>query len=699
MTWKPWIHLLVLLVLQHKCCLAIQTLVDAVKTLQKRGNLTLAQRDSIVQNLTGDELPMMMLHHRNHSVLSREQEELLHDYFQEEEENGRMTRDIRYYLSTLFRFQPRSANVNSLRSGSTQKSVSSLPEFTLSYDDGSSTGIVELLGHYRNHDYADDPSFPHYRGIWGFALDEEEYALLTDIKGLHIINVTDATMPVLVKYIELEDLLYPVTVRDVDVYVDDAENAVYAYVAAQNYYAAGRLTVINVTGILLMNQDDNNIDPFVVNRGRKEYGHTVTVSHGLLLLNSANFAEEYGVFGCQIFDLVADPWNPPLVGIYTRGDCHDTTLHRLRIDEEDEEDRLVLISADGNNGRWAFLDVQGLIEDYAMWSSANSIVRQSNSCNSNSFFADDECDYYESSWSVLYGLTPLFEIFQYAYAHSHVLDEDTMLLYCFEESNEFDFVIFNVTNLNKPVLEIIYKHDPNRHDSVVHNGHLVKHNGKTFLAIAYYSAGFRVWDVTDVDAIREVGHYDTIQNLYDKNTIGPDDLFSNLEEFYENPFGAWNLYAGLPTGHLLVSDLQQGLYILNLTTDGDGVGQPESMLPTVAPITTPTLAPSKAPTTAPSKAPTTAPTTTSTITAAPTDLLQMLVVIYTDQFPSETGWQMEVINATTNSTTRIIYGEILDQNVEPLSKVTKILGLTEGERYRFRVTDIFEDGFCKFVSK
>jgi len=546
--------------LQEQCSHAMKTIVDFVKSLQKRGTLTATQTDVIVQNLKGDELPMMMMHHNSHSILSSEQEKSLQEYFQRQQENGQMAEEVRRYLSTLLRFQkPTNMNNPLLRSGSIKQSYV-VPEFSVNYDDESSNGVVEFVGHYCNHNYEDNPNFPHYRGIWGFSVESEEYALLTDVNGLHIINVTDAKMPTLVKFIELEHLMYERSVRDVDIYIDDTTNSVYAYVAAQNYYEVGRLHVINVTEILQLDDEDNdNFDEYVVNRGAMEYGHTVTIGNGLLLLNTANNAEEPGIFGCRLYDLVVDPWDPPLVGIYTAGECHDTSLHRLRVD--DDEDRLVLISADGNDGRWRFIDVQLLIEDYQTWTQSNEISKR------DSIFDEDEDDnYYESPRNVILGQTPPNPFF-YEYAHSQALDEDTMLLYVFEENNEYDVSIYDLTTLNSPVLVKTLKQDLTRHDAVVHNGHLLKYVDRTYLAIAYYSAGFRVWDVTNIDDIQEVGHFDTIQNLDDNNIIDPDDVFNDLDEFYDNPWGAWNLYAGLPSGHLLVSDLQQGLYILKINTD------------------------------------------------------------------------------------------------------------------------------------
>lgn len=109
--------------------------------------------------------------------------------------------------------------------------------------------------------------------------------------------------------------------------------------------------------------------------------------------------------------------------------------------------------------------------------------------------------------------------------------------------------------------------------------------------------------------------------------------------------------------------------------------------PAPSPSPSESMLPSASPTVSPS------PTTSPTITPAPTDPLEMLVVLYLDQFPSETGWYIETIDAL-NNTLSTVYQENFDDTVAPFSRVEKILSLFSGERYRISVTDKFGDGFC-----
>mmetsp|Transcript_9052 Transcript_9052/g.13902 ORF Transcript_9052/g.13902 Transcript_9052/m.13902 type:complete len:949 (-) Transcript_9052:79-2925(-) len=110
-----------------------------------------------------------------------------------------------------------------------------------------------------------------------------------------------------------------------------------------------------------------------------------------------------------------------------------------------------------------------------------------------------------------------------------------------------------------------------------------------------------------------------------------------------------------------------------------------------------TLAPSPSPSESalPSALPTISvePTTAPTITPAPTDPLEMLVVLYLDQFPSETGWEMEAIN-DANETTSTVFKAPTGTYTNALGRIERTLSLFDGERYRLILTDQFGDGFC-----
>lgn len=76
--------------------------------------------------------------------------------------------------------------------------------------------------------------------------------------------------------------------------------------------------------------------------------------------------------------------------------------------------------------------------------------------------------------------------------------------------------------------------------SIPHNAHYID----GFLVVSWYTSGCIVMDVHDPTNMIQVGAYDTFD--------GPNGGF----------FGAWGAYPWLPSGNILVSDMQTGLYVL-----------------------------------------------------------------------------------------------------------------------------------------
>ncbi len=67
-----------------------------------------------------------------------------------------------------------------------------------------------------------------------------------------------------------------------------------------------------------------------------------------------------------------------------------------------------------------------------------------------------------------------------------------------------------------------------------------------FLYISHYSEGLRVWNVVNPNTATEVAHFDT----YPGSTNGY--------------VGNWNVYPYLPSGKIILSDMQTGLYVVEL---------------------------------------------------------------------------------------------------------------------------------------
>ena len=77
--------------------------------------------------------------------------------------------------------------------------------------------------------------------------------------------------------------------------------------------------------------------------------------------------------------------------------------------------------------------------------------------------------------------------------------------------------------------------------SVVHNCYLIE---DTLLVIAHYTLGVRIWNVVNPTTPVEVAHYDT---------------FLKNEYSYQ---GCWSVYPYFPSGKIVASDMQTGLFVL-----------------------------------------------------------------------------------------------------------------------------------------
>lgn len=234
--------------------------------------------------------------------------------------------------------------------------------------------------------------------------------------------------------------------------------------------------------------------------------------------------------------------NPEVVATYTGGDCHDSFAKEIYYQGEKRD---LFFVADGYNQKFRIYDITDIRE--------------------NNFSFD------------LIGETA----YTSGYAHENCVSDDGKTLFVFEEFNYYDIAAYDISTtakLQSPELisKFQYSLDGSA-DATVHNGFAMNN----YLFVAYYAAGFRVFDISDVQNIVEVGKYDTY--------LDPDGDGNNENTPTSATDGAWNVYPYLPSGNVLVSDLVYGLFVFTV----------EPLAPTVSPY--PTLALSVSPSAAPTR--------------------------------------------------------------------------------------------------
>ena len=118
-----------------------------------------------------------------------------------------------------------------------------------------------------------------------------------------------------------------------------------------------------------------------------------------------------------------------------------------------------------------------------------------------------------------------------------------------DENHGYDVKIIDVSDLsNLTVLSTFNSGvDPN---SMAHNG-IIKGN---LAFIPYYHDGLRVFDISDPSNPIQTWKYDTY-------TANDHISFK----------GAWGVYPYLPSGNIIVSDMQTGLYIIELSTETENI--------------------------------------------------------------------------------------------------------------------------------
>ena len=170
---------------------------------------------------------------------------------------------------------------------------------------------------------------------------------------------------------------------------------------------------------------------------------------------------------------------------------------------------------------------------------------------------------------------------QLGYVHSGWISGDGNYIFLHDELDESNFGLnstirtINITNLTAPTVSNIYT-GPTL--AIDHNGYTI---GNKFY-FSNYTRGIGVLDVTDPNEPVQLSYFDTY----------PATNSANFN-------GAWGVYPFLPSGNILISDIQRGLIVVREQS--------------AAPTPTPTI------TNTPTVTPTPSITPTSTNTPTPTN--------------------------------------------------------------------------------
>jgi choice-of-anchor B domain-containing protein len=375
---------------------------------------------------------------------------------------------------------------------------------------------VDLLAHMSLGEFSTNPAT--MSNLWGFVDldDNREYAVVGLSNATAIIDVTDRQNPREVGSVRGNASLW----REVKVYqfFDAAAGAHRAYAYITTEASGSGLQVIELSGLPNTVQLANTIADFQTSHtiyiSNVDYASNAVIPGRQAFIYIAGSNLNSGAF--RIFSL-ANPLTPQRVTVAPNGAgyMHDSTSLYITDSRTAQCDQ-------GHNPCEVLVDFN--VESVNLWDVTN-----------------------KSAPVLLSATTYPSNV----YTHSGWPTEDQRFIVLHDELDELRIANFNthiytldIGNLRSPSLGTSYI-GPNT--TTDHNGYA---KGNRYYT-SHYRRGLVVFDLTDPQALVEVGNLDT--------------FVSPLADVAETE-GAWGVYPYLPSGTILVSDIDNGLFILRDNT-------------------------------------------------------------------------------------------------------------------------------------
>lgn len=401
------------------------------------------------------------------------------------------------------------------------KSLTSKPSGPLECSGGSAENNdchnIDRVAHFPLTEFSSNPQGAN--DIWGFVdlNNSREYALIGLTNGTSVVDVTNAENPVQVGHVAGKNSTW----RDVKVYqyFDNTTGLYKAYAYVTTETAQG-LQILDLTDL------PNAVTLGATLEADFVTAHNVTISNvdyasGLAFENMNAYLYISGSDvngGAFLAFSLEDPLNPKRVSNGTLGYVHDATT--LVID-----DNRISTCATGHNPCELLIDFNESTVD--IWDVTNKAAP----------FNISSTPYPQSG-----------------YTHSGWWSEDKMTIFIQDELDERNFGLnttmhaLDISDLKNPVMAGTFRGTT---QAIDHNGFTVGN----YYYMSNYRRGLTVIDVSDPANMREVGFFDT---------------FAVPVENSANFNGAWGAYPFLPSGNILVSDIEYGLWVLKLNeNDGD----------------------------------------------------------------------------------------------------------------------------------
>jgi len=326
----------------------------------------------------------------------------------------------------------------------------------------------------------------------------------------------------------LSHVQYPQDLNDIWGWADPDSGIEYAIVGLRNG-----------TSIVSLEDPENAVEvayvpgPSTTWRDIKTWGHfayvTNETSNGLLVIDMSNLPESVDYI----------EWTPTLPELGTLSTCHNIYI--------DEFGFAYLAGCNLNNGGMLILNVDTETGEPEFVAPGPAIYAHDVYTESNIMYSSE---IYEGDMAI-YDVTDKQNIEElgrsgtpFDFTHNIWLNDDETVAFTTDERPDAPVAAYDITDFGD--IQELDRYNPigSLGSGVIpHNVHV----WNDYLLISYYTDGGRIVDASRPENLIEVGNYDT--------WLGGDGGFS----------GAWGLYPFLPSQTVLVSDINNGLYVLQPT--------------------------------------------------------------------------------------------------------------------------------------
>jgi choice-of-anchor B domain-containing protein len=132
------------------------------------------------------------------------------------------------------------------------------------------------------------------------------------------------------------------------------------------------------------------------------------------------------------------------------------------------------------------------------------------------------------------------------FTHNTWLSSNSKVLFTTDENDDSYLTSYDVSNLGS-ISELDRIQSNPGSNSIVHNTHIINVLGNDYAVTSWYKDGFTITDVGRPDNMIQVGHYDT---------------YAGTGGGFE---GAWGVYPYLPSKNIVVSNINEGLFVFSPT--------------------------------------------------------------------------------------------------------------------------------------